>query len=99
MWNSYKLTNLTIFASLLNDVPMGCRDTVFSEPLLENHNVNCITFEKNMLQPYNDNLCLFRALALHLHSNKVLEQETRKFLNFSSITVRKEIHQISRVFI
>ena len=47
----YKLTNLTIFASLLKDVPMGCKDTILLEPLLKNHNVNCLTFEKNTLQP------------------------------------------------
>ena len=97
-WIFYKLTNLTIFASLLKDVPMGCKDTPLPEPLLKNHNVNCLTYEKNTLQPYNDNLCLFRALALHLHGNKKLEGRLRKFSTFSSITVRKEIHQSSRVF-
>ena len=75
-WNFYKLTNLTIFTSLLKDVPMGCKDTVLPEPLLRNGNVNCLTYEKNTLQPYNDNFCLFRALALHLHGNKKLEEET-----------------------
>ena len=63
-WKFYKLTNLTIFASLLKDVPMGCKDTVLPEPLLRNRNVNCLTYEKSTLQPYNDNLYLFRALAL-----------------------------------
>ena len=83
-WKFYKLTNLTIFASLLKDVPMGCKDTILPETLLKNHNVNCFPFEKNMLQPYNDNLCLFRALALHLHGNKKLEDETSKiYSNFS----------------
>ena len=48
-WNFYKLTNLTIFASLLKDVPMGCKDTLLPEPLLRNFNVNCPTFEKNTL--------------------------------------------------
>ena len=65
-------------ASLLKDVPMGCRNTVFPEPLLKNHNDKCLTFERNTLHPYNDNLCLLRALALHLHGNKILEQETSK---------------------
>ena len=60
---------------------MGCKDTVLPEPLLKNHNVNCLTFEKNALQPFNDNLCLFRALALHLHGNKKLEEETSKVFN------------------
>ena len=27
-WKFYKLTNLTIFASLLKDVPMGCKDSL-----------------------------------------------------------------------
>ena len=80
-WKFYKLTTLTFFASLLNDVPMGCKDTVLPEPLLENHNMNCVTFGRNTLQPYNDNLCLFRALALNLHGNKKLEEETPKILN------------------
>ena len=81
MWNLHKLTNLTTFASLLKDVPVGCKDTVLPEPLLKNNNVNCLTFEKNTLQPYNDNLCLFRALALILHGNKKLEEETSQIFN------------------
>ena len=80
-----KLTNLTFFASSLKDVPMVCKDTVLSEPLLKNHNVNCLTFERITRQPYKDNLCLFRALALHLHGNEKLEEETSRifklFLN------------------
>ena len=84
-WKFYKLTKLTTFASLLNDVPMGCKDTVLPEPPLKNHIVNCLTFERITRQPYNDNLCLCRALALHLHGNEKLEEETSKnfdhFLN------------------
>ena len=80
-WKFYKLTNLTIFSSLLKDVPLGCKDTVLPEPLLRNCNVNCLTFERNTRQPYNDNLCLFRALALHLHGNEKLEEETSKIFN------------------
>ena len=60
---------------------MGCKDTVLPEPLLRNCNVNCLTFERNTLQPYNDYLCLFRALALHLHGNKKLEEVTSKIFN------------------
>ena len=78
---SLKLTNLTIFAALFKDVPIGCKDTVLLEPLSRNCNVNCLTFEKNRLQSYNNNLCLFRALALHLHGNKKLEEETSKNFN------------------
>ena len=77
----YKLTNVTFFASLLKDTPMGCKDTVLPEPLLKNHNANCFTFERNTTQPYNDKLCLFRALALHLHGNNKLEDENAKVFN------------------
>ena len=80
-WKFYKLTILTIFASLLKVVSMGCKVTVLPEPLLKNHNVNCLTFDRNARQPYNDNLCLFRALALHLHGNEKLEEETSKIFN------------------
>ena len=45
----------------------------------------CFTFERNTSQPYNDNLCLFTAVALHLFGNERLEEETSKifklFLN------------------
>ena len=80
-WKFRKHKNLTIFASLLKDVPMGCKDTVLPEPLPRKCNVNCLTFERNTLQPYNDSLCLFRASVLHLHGNKKLEEETSKIFN------------------
>ena len=69
-WKFHKLTNVTIYASFFNDVPMGCKDTVLPEPLLRNCNENCLSFEKNTLKPYIGNLCLFRALAIHLHGNE-----------------------------
>ena len=80
-WRFFKLTNLTIFAALLRDIPMGCKDAILPESLLKNHTVNCLTFEKNTRKHYNDNLCLFRALALHLHGNERLEEEPSKLFN------------------
>ena len=79
-WIIYKLENLTFCASLLKGVPMGCKDKVLPEPLLRNCNDNCLTFKRNTKQPYNDKLCLLRALALYLHGSEKLEEETsRKF--------------------
>ena len=74
-WRFSKLTNLTVFAALLKEVPMGCKIAVLPEPLLRNGTINCLTCEDNTKQPYNDNLCLFRALALHLHGTQRLEEE------------------------
>ena len=80
-WRFIKITNLTIFAALLRDIPMGCKDAVLPESLLKNHTGNCLTYEQNTKKPYKDNLCLFRALALHLHGNERLEEETSKLFN------------------
>ena len=80
-WKFYKLTNVKIFAALLKDIPMGCKDTVLPEPLLRNGKVNCLIFERNSRQPYNDNLCLFRAVALHLFGNERLEEESSIIFN------------------
>ena len=74
-WRFYKLTNLTVFAALLKDVNMGCKNAVSPDPLLKNHTINCLTFEENTRQPYSDNLCLFGALALHMHGNQRLEEK------------------------
>ena len=80
-WKFHKLTNLTVFAALLKDVPMGCKNAVLPKPLLRNGTINCLTYEQNTRQPYKDNLCLFRALAPHLHGTQRLEEETSKFFN------------------
>ena len=80
-WRFYKLTNLIVFAALLKDVPMGCKDAVLPEPLLRNCTNNCVTSEENTRQPYNDNLCLFPDLSLHLHGNQRLEEETSTLFN------------------
>ena len=80
-WRFLKLTNLKIFAALLREKPMSCKDATLPESLLKNHTVNCLTYEQNTKKPYKGNLCLFRALALHLHGNERLEEETSKFFN------------------
>ena len=42
-WRFFKLTNLTIFAALLRDIPMCCKDAVLPEPLPRNRSINCLT--------------------------------------------------------
>ena len=60
---------------------MGCKDAVLPESLLRNPSIICLTYEQNTKKTYKDNLCLFRALALHLHGNERLEEETSKLFN------------------
>ena len=65
--NKQYFLHLTIFAALLRDIPMGCKD----ESLLKIHTNNCLTYEQNTRKPY-------KALALHLHGNGRLGEETSK---------------------
>ena len=46
-WRFFKLTNLAIFAALLRDIPMGCKDAVLPESLLRNPSINCLTYKQN----------------------------------------------------
>ena len=80
-WRLYKLTNLTVVAALLKGVPMGCQDAVLPGTLLKNGTINCLTFEENTRQAYNDKLCLFCALALHAQGNQRLEEEISLLFN------------------
>ena len=72
--------NLTTFAALPTDIPIGCKDDLPPESLLKNHTVNCLTYNQNIENPHKEYLCLFRALALNLRGkNKRLEEDTSKF--------------------
>ena len=86
-WRFFKLKNLAIFAALLRDIPMGCKDAVLPESLLRNRSINCLTYKQNPKKPYKGNLCLFRALALHLHVNERLEEETSKLFNLFLVNI------------
>ena len=78
----YKLTNLTVYAALLKDLKTYlCKNEVLAESVLKNHTTNSVTFEQNARQQYNDNLCLFRALALHMHRNQRLEEKNSKLFD------------------
>ena len=71
-----------IFAALLKNNPVGCKDTVLPDPLMKTSFVKCLIFEEHTRKPYIDNLCLFRAFALHLHGNERLDEETSKLVIF-----------------
>ena len=60
---------------------MRCPDSVFYEPILRNNHVNCLVPDQNTKQPYNDNLCLFRAVAVHLDGITNLETSLSKIFN------------------
>ena len=81
MWKLYKLMNVTFFAALVMEVPMGCKNAILPEPLVRNGSVKRLTFKRSTRKPYIDNFaCLFRALTLHLLKNDGLEEQTSNLL-------------------
>ena len=83
-WRFKLITNVTIFAALLQNSPMGCPDSVLHEPLLKNFSVNCLLSNKDE-QPFKDDLCLFCALTMFLHGHSNLNAHTSQlFTEFIS---------------
>ena len=83
-WRFKLITNVTIFAALLKNIPMGCPDSVLPEPLLRHTQVNCLLSDKDK-QPYKDHLCLFCALTMYLHGHSNLDAHTSQlFTEFIS---------------
>ena len=60
---------------------MVCKDAVLPEPLLKKCTINGLTSEENTREAFNNNLCLFCALSLHLHGIQQLEEDTSKVFN------------------
>ena len=73
------LTNVTFFlfyGKKCNEVPG--RST--ARATYKKHIVDYLTCEKTTRKPDSDKVCLLRALALHLHGNEKLEEETPKVI-------------------
>ena len=78
---------------------MGCKDAVLPESLLKNQTVICLSYEQNTKRPYKDNLCLLRALALHLHGNdKNSKKKSQRYSISSLLTVQTLTLQSSKEF-
>ena len=79
-WRFTIITNVTVFVALLTNIPMGCTDSPLPEPLLRNPEVNCLVSNGHN-EPYNDNLCLFRAIAIHLFGSVDVEPNATKIFH------------------
>ena len=77
----YALTmTVTIFCSLLNNIPMGCLDAVIHEQLLRRRDVNCLV-TNGYGETYKDYPCLFRAVDVHLYRSAELETNAAKLFS------------------
>ena len=80
MWRYALTTNATIFCALRNNIPMGCLDAVITELLVRRSEVNCL-FTNGYGETYNDYLCFFRAVAVHLYGSAELETKAAKLFS------------------
>ena len=79
-----KDTNLQLSLFLLlysEKFQWGVKIPYCRNDLQKNHTVDCLTYEETTRKPYDDSLCLFRALALHLYGKGWLEGKTSIFFN------------------
>ena len=71
-WRFKVITNVTIFAALLKNITMGCPGSFLPEPLLRLTQVNYLFSNKDK-EPYKEQLCLFRALAIYMNGHNDLD--------------------------
>ena len=91
-WRFTVITNVTVFAALLTNIPMSCNDTPLPQPMLRNPEFNCLVSNGHD-EPYNDNFCLFRAIAIHLFGSIDVEPNTTKiFHNFVTASASDPKH-------
>ena len=63
-WVVEQVTNITFFVTKLRGHPIG-RGTYLPSYLAENHGLVALDRNRNNGKIYSDNMCFFRALALH----------------------------------
>ena len=70
---------------------------MFPEPLLRNHQVNCLNLDVLTQQPYNDKFCLFRAFRVHLQGKIDFETANSRFCNNFPEKFVRDAKQFRRV--
>ena len=88
-WKFYCVTNVTFFVFLLSGVPLGCIEQSIPSTLLRNPIVKCFVSDCEK-RPYEDNLCMFRALAYELHGSKELQQNTMELMQMFLSATRRD---------
>lgn len=64
-WRFHMLTNVTFKATLLKKVPLGCKNTDIPIFIQQSRAVRTLLYNKLSKKPFDDNLCMFRAIATH----------------------------------
>ena len=82
------VTNVAFLVFLLSGIPLGCIKQPIPSASVKNPIVKCFVSDCEN-KPYQDNLCMFRALAYELHGSNDLQQNTISLMQtFLSATRR-----------
>ena len=74
-WKLAFATNMTVFAAILKKITLGCQNVEIPSRILKNKKIVCLT-TNSWCKPYNDNLCLLRAVTFHLIGRNNMEEQT-----------------------
>ena len=80
IWKFLIATNVTVFATLLKSVLVGCKNVLLTPRNVKRTDVTCLSYKANK-ERYNDNLCLLRPVCMHKTGTEKLEEETSKLPN------------------
>ena len=64
-WTVVFVTNMTVYVNKLPDHPIGCEGVQLPNYIKQNHHIIGLDRNANHNVTYKDNLCFFRALAIH----------------------------------
>ena len=85
-WKLHCLINVTFFLYHLTDIPLGCHQVQLPSILIQNRLVKCFVSDSRN-RPFDDNLCMFRAVAYHLYGESEYQQQYvtlfEKFINIT----------------
>ena len=80
-WVFAQMTNVSIRATLVRDLAMGCKTLELPRWLTTNNSIITHVISRVTKHPYKDNLCFFRGLACHTKGDSTLEVESRALFN------------------
>ena len=74
------MTNVSITATMLHDIPLGCKNAVLPDFLMNHTGIKTLLLDRNHHIPYSDNLCVFRAIAISQGDN-LLQTRTKELFS------------------
>ena len=88
-WKFYCVTNVTFFVFLLSGVPLGCITQNIPSIFLRNGYIKCFVSDCEK-KPYQDNLCMFRALVYDLYGSVQLQHKTMELMQMFLSATRRD---------